>query len=49
MRYLTISVWLLRDANIKALHPSLKEKSNMELFMSLLMSQQKNILSNLTQ
>ena len=31
MRYLTISVWPLPDANIKALHPSWNEKANMEL------------------
>ena len=32
MRYLTISVWPLSDANVKALDPYWNEKTNMELF-----------------
>ena len=32
MRYLTISVWPLPDANVKALDPYWNEKTNMELF-----------------
>ena len=35
MRYLTISVWPLRDANIKELHPSWKKKKNMKLFNAI--------------